>query len=104
LSQWSFGHSAIDTLPVPGDAFHLIVFSKAGTPDRDKETGMHPAHEMGVNSTRATESFLWQRLPLAAGAQNVHDSFKDLTVLHRLFATAGFTSIHFVRVTLWSRD
>jgi hypothetical protein len=104
LSQWGFGHCTVYALPVPGYALHLIVFSKAGTPDRKKETGMHPSHEMGVNGTLAAESFFWQRFPLAAGAQNVHDRFEDLPMLHRLLATAGFTSIRFIRVALWSRN
>jgi hypothetical protein len=68
LSQWGFGHSAINTLPVPGNACHLIVFSEAGTPDSNEETGMHPAHKMSMNSTRAAESLLWQRFPLAPSA------------------------------------
>jgi hypothetical protein len=102
LSQWSLGHCAVYALPVPGYSLHLIVFSKAGTPDRNKEAGVHPSHEMGVNRTLAAESFFWQRFPLATGAQNVHDSFEDLPGFHRFFAATRFTSIRFVWVALWS--
>jgi hypothetical protein len=88
LSHWGFGHRSIYALPVPGDAFHLIVFSKTGTPDGKKKTSVHPAHEMCVNCTWAAEPLLWQGLPLATGAQNVHNGFKDLSVLHRFPAAA----------------
>jgi hypothetical protein len=102
LSQWSFGHCSIYTLPVPGNSCHLIVFSETGAPDGNKEAGMHPTHEMGVDCTRTAVSLLWQCLPLAAGAKNVHNGFKDLSVLHRFSATTRFASVRFIRVTLWS--
>jgi hypothetical protein len=104
LSHWCFGHRSINTLPVPGNACHLIVFGKAGTPDGNKEAGMHPSHEMSVNRTRAAEPLLWQCLPLAAGSKYVHNGFKDLSVLHRLSTAARFTSVQFVWVSLWSRN
>jgi len=104
LSQWRFGHRSIDALPVPGDAFHLIVFGKAGTPDSNKEASSHPSHKMSVDGTRTAVSFLGQRLPLAPGTQHVDDRFKDLPVFHRFPAATGFTLIPFVRIALWGRN
>jgi hypothetical protein len=38
LRQWCLHHRAIDALPSPRDALHVVVFRQAGFPDRFKET------------------------------------------------------------------
>ena len=100
LRQWSLDHSSVCTLPAPGDALHCVVFGKSGSPKRNKEAGMHPAHEMGVDCTGASKTFLGQCLPLAAGSQHVHDGLEYLARWHRLSAPARLAFIRLARIAL----
>ncbi len=63
--QWCLDHCPVYTLPFPGDAFHLIVFSKAGAPESNKKAGFHPVHGYGVRSCFLMDclAFLAQHSP-----------------------------------------
>jgi hypothetical protein len=104
LSQGGFGHGAIYTLPSPSDAFHFIVFGKAGSPKRKEKTSPHPPHKMSVNRTWAAKPFFRKRFPLAASTQNIQNSLKDLSVFHRFFTTTGFALIRFIWIAFRRGD
>jgi hypothetical protein len=77
LGEGRFAHGAIDTLPHPGNPFHLVVFRQTRLPEPQEESVTSPPLEMSVNGT-ATPEILRQRLPLAACTQNINDGGKDL--------------------------
>ena len=101
LSQWRLNHSAVYALPSPGDTLHVIVFSKSGSPKRNKESGPRPTHKMGMNCARASKAFFGQCFPLAAGSQYIHNTLKYLSRWHRFSASTLFALIRLVLITLW---
>jgi hypothetical protein len=64
-------------LPEPGYALHIVVLGETSLPKLGKKTGPQPPLKVGVNSAGAAEPFFGKRLPLAACAQYVNNSFKD---------------------------
>jgi hypothetical protein len=75
----SLDHCAIYALPEPGYALHIVVLSEACLPELGKKTCPQPFLKVGVNSAGAAEPFFRKRLPLAARAQYVNNSFKNLS-------------------------
>jgi hypothetical protein len=92
FGQGSFAHSSINTLPIPSDALHLVVFGQTGPPEFGEKTGGLPVLEMQVNGAGAAQ-FLGKGFPLASGAQNVNDGRKDLPCRHRFSSAARFAFI-----------
>src|SRR6476469_8139132 len=78
LRQRSLHQRAVDALPSPRDALHVVVLGKSGLPQLLKEAGLLPLQEPLVNGTGTAEALLGQRLPLAARAQHVDHRLKDL--------------------------
>lgn len=91
--QGCFDQSTVDTLPTPGDTFHLIVFGKPCTPKRYKKTSPHPLHKMGMNCTRAAKSLLRQCFPLAACPEHIQYGFKNSSRRYRFSASTGLALI-----------
>jgi len=89
-------HRAIDTLPVPRDRFHLVIFGQSGLPHTKKEACLLPLLEVQMYST-GTAKLAWKSLPLAAGAQHVHDGGEDLARRHGLAAATRFAKINAIR-------
>jgi hypothetical protein len=56
-----------------------------------------------MNGTGATIYLFREGLPLATGAENINNSFKDLAIIQRLSAAAFFPDIRFVGVSAWLR-
>jgi len=77
--QRCFDQSTIDTLPTPGNTFHLIVFGKPCTPKRYEKPSVHPVHEVGMNRAWATKAFLGQCFPLTACSEYIKYGFKNLS-------------------------
>ena len=56
LRQWRLEHGPINALPAPGNAFEIIVLSKACTPQVLKEPGLGPQHELLMDRAGAAEA------------------------------------------------
>lgn len=100
LRQRCLDHGTVYALPAPGDALHFVIFGKAGSPKRNKESRMHPVHKMGMDGTGASIAFLRQGPPLASGSQYIHDCLEYLTWWHRLSASAHLALIRLARIAL----
>jgi hypothetical protein len=66
LCQWRFHHRAVDALPAPGDALHLVVLAKSSFPRSFEEACSLPFEEPLVSGACTADARLGQRLPLAA--------------------------------------
>ncbi len=53
LCQGCFHHGAVNALPAPGDALHLVVLGQAGFPHRFEEAGSFPLEKALVHSACA---------------------------------------------------
>src|SRR4249920_2622751 len=73
LCQWRLHHRAVDALPAPGNALHLVVFGQARLPKSLEESRGLPLKKSLVDGACAAEALLGQRLPLAARTQHVDD-------------------------------
>ncbi len=100
LRQRCFDHGSVYALPLPGNAFHLVVFGKTGSPKGHEEACTHPAHEVGVNRTGTSKTLLRQGLPLTTRSQDIHDGLKYLARRHRFSAATGLAFIRFFRISL----
>jgi len=87
LRQRSFALRAVQALPFPCDAFHLVVLRQPGAPQAHEEPFLLPPLEVVMNGAGAAET-LGQSLPLAAGAEHIHDGGKNIARRHR-FASAA---------------
>jgi hypothetical protein len=103
LRQWSFALSPINALPLPSNPFHFIILGQPSPPQGQEKPFPAPALKVFVDRAGATER-LGQGLPLAAGAQNIQNGFKDLSGRHGLSAAAGFTAIPFEGLAFRLRD
>ena len=97
LGQRGFDLAPVDTLPAPGDPFHLVVFRQTRAPEGQKESCLQPSPEIGMHRTRASESFFGQSLPLAPRPQHKDDAFEDLPRVHGLAAPARLSPEHHPR-------
>ncbi len=93
LSKRRLQHGAIDALPSPGNALHLVVLREPGSPQGQEEPLLQPCPEIPVHRAGTPKSFLRQRLPLAPGAQHIDDRFEDPPRVHRLAASSGLASV-----------
>jgi hypothetical protein len=87
-------------LPSPGDATHLVIFGKTGSPQGNEESCLYPVHEMGVYGAWAAKSLKGQCLPLATSPQNIQYRFKYRTGVDGLSATSRFSFIGLIEITL----
>src|SRR3989442_3903176 len=85
--QWGLNQGPIDALPLPSDAFHVVILGQACPPQIQEETRAVPLLKMVVDRTGAAE-FFRKRFPLAAGAQDIYDSRENLPRGHGLPPTA----------------
>src|ERR1035441_4435278 len=58
LCQWSLEYGPINTLPSPGDAFHLVVFGQPRRPNRFEHAGTLPFQKPLVDRARTNEALL----------------------------------------------
>jgi len=98
--QGCFDQSTIDTLPTPGNTFHLVVFGKPRTPKRYEKTSPHPVHEVSMNRARAAKAFLGQCFPLTACSEYIKYGFKDFSWRNRLSTSASPALISLVQIAL----
>jgi len=77
LSQWRFAKRTINALPLPSNAFHLVVLSQPGLPEPGEESLLLPLLKMFVNGAGAAK-FFGHGFPLTAGAQDINDGGEDL--------------------------
>ena len=94
----SFVLGSVDALPAPGYAFHLVVLGQPGPPYLKEKTCLLPALEMSVHCAGGTK-FPGQSLPLASGAEHIHDRREDLPRRHGLSTGARLTLVLAVRLT-----
>jgi hypothetical protein len=85
-------HGSVDALPTPRDTFHLVVLGQTCSPELEKEALSLPPLKMPVDGAGRAK-FAGQGLPLATGAQYIHDGREDLTRLHGLATCSGFALI-----------
>ena len=78
LCQWCLHHRAIDALPSPRDALHVVIFRQAGFPDCFKKARLLPFEKAFVDGAGASKAFSGKCLPLAACAQHKHDGLEHL--------------------------
>ena len=97
--QRCLDQSTINTLPTPGDTFHLMVLSKPRTPKSYKKTSPHPVHEVSMNRARTAKAFLGQCFPLAACSEHIKYGFKNLARRNWLSPSTSSAFIHPVRIT-----
>ena len=72
-AQRRFGHRPVHALPLPVDAFQLVVFGQGELPQLLEHAPFHPLLEIGVNRAAGAE-LLGHRLPLAAGGQHIQNA------------------------------
>ena len=58
VGERRFPEGGIDTLPRPGNAFEILIFRQALSPEPDEDPGALPGEEVLVNGTGAPELFL----------------------------------------------
>ena len=94
--QWGLDQGAIDALPLPGDAFHVVILGKACPPQIQKETRAVSLLKMFVDRTGAAK-FFRKCFPLAAGAKDIYDSRENLPRGDRLPPSALLASVLSIR-------
>jgi hypothetical protein len=99
-----FDHRTVDTLPLPCNPFHLVIFGESSAPQREKKTGSHPASKISMYRARTPKSLFRQSLPLTASAQDVDDPLKYAARCKRFPAASFLAPVCFRTVTLLLRD
>lgn len=97
-----FYHAAIDALPSPRYAFHLIIFCQAGFPEPFKKTGSNPFSKISMNSATASVLSFRYCLPLNTRPQNKYDSFKNSPCGNRLASSSRVAHILSISGSLFS--
>jgi hypothetical protein len=87
LRQRSFALRPVQALPFPSDAFQFVVFGQPRAPQAHEKALLPPLLEVVMNGAGAAKT-LGQSLPLAAGAQHIHNGRENLTRRNR-FAPAA---------------
>ena len=96
LSQRGFHHGAIDALPFPTDAFHLLILHQTRLPDLLENALFHPLLKVGMNGTGTAEALSGKGLPLNSGTGDIHNGFKDTPSRQGLSTASGFPFIFFL--------
>src|SRR5258708_38121824 len=103
LCQRSLEQRPVNALPSPHDSLHLVVLRPSRRPDRVEHTRSLPFQEPLVDRARAAKALPWQRFPLAACSQHIHDGFEHQSRRLGLATTARFAHVRLVSPTLSNR-
>jgi len=68
-------------LPRPVNAFERVIRQKAGLPEPDKHTHLHPLLETIVGGAAGADACGVEGIPLAAGSQNEENPVQTLSVI-----------------------
>jgi len=101
--QWRFSHGPVDTLPLPGDALHTVIFSQPCLPQLQEKTRLLPVLKILVH--RAGRAKLArQSLPLNPCAQHIDNRREHLPRRHGLATCPRLTLILPTLFSLLVRD
>jgi hypothetical protein len=79
-AERSFGHCAVNTLPFPIDAAHLVILDKSFSPKLQEYASFCPFLKPAMRGGRAANLCLAQRIPLASSACNKKDRIHCVSV------------------------
>jgi hypothetical protein len=92
-AQRRFGHRAVHTQPGPVDTTQVIKMFHTSFPTREEDSGGDPLLKAVVCGGLGTQLGLVQRLPLAAGAQDIKDGISAAAIRRSWTATAKAVGI-----------
>ena len=104
LCQGRLHHRAIDALPSPRDALHVVVFRQTSFPHGLKKSRLLPFEKAFVDGAGAAKALSGQCLPLAARAQHEYDGLEHLACRLCRSTSARFANVLFVRHQRALRD
>lgn len=88
------GQAPVHAQPAPVDALEEVILQQASLPELQEDAGLHPQLKAVVGGGTGTEDGGVQRLPRAAGAQDVEDGVQAHPVGHRRPTAAEAMRIH----------
>ncbi len=96
----AIGHRAVNALPHPGDAVHLVIGHQPSLPQPFKPPSRLPLQKIPVNRAGTPKPLLGQRFPWDARAADVDNPGKDLSGGQRFPSAPRFPVILPIRVPL----